>query len=210
MTAIGISGGAERARSAGAGRAYVPHGRGDGQSAGEKWLRRGVNRPDVMPAGSGVYPPPEGTQAIFPGLELAQASKRRDSARMRQIAGRSATRSPRSSPAAATPNTACVPGPQALPVPERACLDGRGRGDAGNVLHRVAQCVRTRRAQGRRVHFWSTAARSGIGTVAIMLAKAFGAPLFTTAGSAEKCDGLPKPRRRRRRSTTRPRTSSRS
>ena len=40
---------------------------------------------------------------------------------------------------------------------------------------------------------------SGIGTTAIQLAKALGARVITTAGSEEKCDGLPQARRRRRR-----------
>ena len=39
---------------------------------------------------------------------------------------------------------------------------------------------------------------SGIGTTAIQLAKAFGARVIATAGSTEKCDGLPQARRRRR------------
>ena len=40
---------------------------------------------------------------------------------------------------------------------------------------------------------------SGIGTTAIQLAKAFGARVITTAGSAGKVRGLPQARRRRRR-----------
>lgn len=141
----------------------------------------GVNRPDVLQR-RGQHPPPAGAPADIPGLEIAG-----------EVAalGPGATRF-----ALGDAVTALVPGggygeycavheSNALPVPdgfsmvEAAAIPetfftvwpnlfDRGRLTAGETL---------------LVH----GGTSGIGTVAIQLAKAFGATVIATAGSADKC-----------------------
>ena len=73
----------------------------------------------------------------------------------------------------------------------RRAFDGGSRGDPGNLLHRLAQCVRARRAEKRRdvAGAWRLVrhrhdrdpARQGIRRAVI-----------TTAGSAEKCEACRK------------------
>jgi NADPH2:quinone reductase len=84
-----------------------------------------------------------------------------------------------------------VPEPQALPVPE-----GLSMVEAASmpetfftVWHNVFERGALKPGESFLVHGGS----SGIGTVAIMLAKALGASrIFTTAGSAEKCEACRK------------------
>ena len=68
----------------------------------------------------------------------------------------------------------------------RRALDGGGRRHPGDVLHLLAEHVHARRVK-RGEWVLVHGGTSGIGTTAIMLAKAFGAKVITTAGSAEKC-----------------------
>ena len=162
-------------------------------------MAAGVNRPDVAQR-AGSYPPPPGASDI-PGLEIAgevvalgEAPRWKLGDKVMALVA-----------AAATPNTA-------LRTTRRRCrcrlaLDPGSRRDPGNVLHRLAQRVRARRAEAGRdllIHGGS----SGIGTTAIQLAKAFGAKVIVTAGSQDKMRRLPQARRRPSPSTTRPRTSS--
>jgi putative PIG3 family NAD(P)H quinone oxidoreductase len=140
----------------------------------------GVNRPDVMQR-YGQYPPPPGASDI-PGLE---------------VAGRIA---------------ACGPGAGEWRVGDPVCALVAGGGYAEYAVAPAVQCLRPparlspveaaaipetfftvwtnvfergRLAAGETllVHGGS----SGIGTTAIQLAQAFGARVFTTAGSDEKC-----------------------
>ncbi len=121
-------------------------------------------------------------------------SRRRSAAT--SSAGRSATRCARSCPAAVTPSTAVADETNALPVPEGILLH-RGGGAARDVLHRVAQRLRARprckAGETVLVHGGS----SGIGTTAIMLAKAFGATRDRHRRLGGKMRGLPQARRRR-------------
>lgn len=141
----------------------------------------GVNRPDVMQR-QGKYPPPPGAPD-FPGLEIAG-----------EVAaiGAKVTRWK-------TGDKICalVPGggyaeycladeSNALPVPkgfsfvEAAALPET----FFTVWHNVFERGRLQAGETMLIHGGS----SGIGTTAIMLAKAFGAAVFVTAGSKEKCD----------------------
>jgi putative PIG3 family NAD(P)H quinone oxidoreductase len=140
----------------------------------------GVNRPDVLQR-LGGYPPPPGASDI-PGLE---------------IAGRVVALGPGVTDLAiGDPVTALVtgggyaeyctaPAPQCLPIPaglnpiEAACLPETFFTVWTNVFDRGGLLP----GEAFLVHGGS----SGIGTTAIQLAKAFGARVFATAGSAEKC-----------------------
>ena len=140
----------------------------------------GVNRPDVAQR-TGAYPPPPGASDI-PGLE---------------IAGEIVAVGPGADPWSVGDQVCalvagggyaeyCVaPAPQCLPVPkgysmvEAAALPETFFTVWTNVFDRG------RLAEGETmlVHGGS----SGIGTTAIQLGVAFGATVFATAGSAEKC-----------------------
>jgi NADPH2:quinone reductase len=140
----------------------------------------GVNRPDVMQR-KGLYPPPKGATDI-PGLEIAgevvalgPGAKRwkvGDKVTALVVGGGYAEYCP-------------VPEPQALPMPagltmvEAAAIPET----FFTVWHNVFERGALKSGETILVHGGS----SGIGTVAIMLAKAFGARVFATAGSAEKC-----------------------
>ena len=140
----------------------------------------GVNRPDVLQR-KGMYAPPPGTSDI-PGLEIAGTVE------------------------------ALGAGVSGLAVGDRTCALVAGGGYAEFCVAPVEQCLtipgsldavaaaalpetfftvwsnvfdrgHLRAGEVFLVHGGS----SGIGTTAIQLARAFGARVFTTAGSAEKC-----------------------
>ncbi|MFQ5775436.1 MAG: NAD(P)H-quinone oxidoreductase [Kiloniellaceae bacterium] len=140
----------------------------------------GVNRPDVLQR-QGKYPPPPGASDI-PGLE---------------IAGRVAALGPGASGPnegdqvtalvtgggyaeyCAAPATQCLPVPAGLGAVEAAAMPETFFTVWTNVFDRG----RLRAGETFLVHGGS----SGIGTTAIQLARAFGARVFATAGSPEKC-----------------------
>jgi len=157
--------------------------------AGEVLVRvaaAGVNRPDVLQR-QGGYPPPPGASDI-PGLEIAgevvavgegvRSFAEGDRVCALVTGGGYAEY-------CVAPAAQCLPVPAGLSDEEAACLPetfftvwsnvfDRGRLMAGEIF---------------LVHGGS----SGIGTVAIQLARAFGARVFTTVGSAEKaavCEAL--------------------
>lgn len=139
----------------------------------------GVNRPDVMQR-QGRYPPPPGASDL-PGLE---------------VAGRVALTGPgvdawkagdavcALTPGGGYAEFCLAPAAQALPVP--AGLDATAAAALPEVMFTVWPNLfeRGRLAAGETllVHGGS----SGIGVAAIQLARAFGARVFATAGSAEK------------------------
>ena len=145
----------------------------------------GVNRPDVSQR-QGNYPPPPGAPQDVPGLEIAG----------RVVAcGPGATRfKPGDEVCALVPGGGyaeyCLAHESnALPIP--AGLDDRGGGHPRDLLHRLDQCLPARPSRAGEtllVHGGS----SGIGTTAIQLAKAFGATVIVTAGSADKCEACRK------------------
>jgi NADPH2:quinone reductase len=145
----------------------------------------GVNRPDVMQR-MGLYLPPQGATDI-PGLEIAgevvalgpgaQRWKLGDKVMALVVGGGYAEFCPAHASHA-------LPVPAGLSLVEAAAFPEtfftvwyntfeRGRLSAGETL---------------LVHGGS----SGIGTAAIQLAKAFGARVITTAGTAEKCEACRK------------------
>ncbi|NBT30023.1 MAG: NAD(P)H-quinone oxidoreductase, partial [Gammaproteobacteria bacterium] len=79
----------------------------------------------------------------------------------------------------ATPAAHCLPVPDGLSMKEAACLPETFYTVWSNVFMRGG-------LQGGE-RFLVHGGSSGIGTTAIQLAKAFGARIFATAGSADKC-----------------------
>jgi NADPH2:quinone reductase len=151
--------------------------------AGEVLVRvaaAGVNRPDIQQR-KGLYPPPPGTSPVL-GLEVAgTVCALGDGAARWAIGDRvcALVNGGGYAEYCAVPAVQCLPWPagydaiRAGALPENfftvwANLFGHGRlGEGETVL----------------IHGGS----SGIGTVAVMLARALGARVFATAGSAAKC-----------------------
>ena len=141
----------------------------------------GVNRPDVMQR-KGAYPPPRGVTDI-PGLEVAgevvrvgaQASSRSVGERVcALVAGGGYAEF------VAAPAVQCLPIPPPLALIEAAALPETFFTVYLNVFERAALAP----GESLLVHGGS----SGIGTTAILLAKADGARVFATAGTRAKCD----------------------
>ena len=145
----------------------------------------GVNRPDVMQR-KGYYPPPKGATDI-PGLEIAGEVvalgagvtrwKIGDKVMALVVGGGYA-------------EYCVVPESQALPVPTGfSMVEAAAMPETFfTVWHNMFERGGLKAGETLLVHGGS----SGIGTAAIMLAKAFGARVFTTAGSAEKCEACRK------------------
>src|SRR5262249_5171754 len=153
---------------------------GDGEVL-VKVAAAGVNRPDVMQR-MGLSPPPKGATDI-PGLEIAGEVV---------AMGAGATRFKLGDPVMALVvgggyaeycpafESHCLPGPASLPITEAAAVPET----FFTVWHNTFERGGLKAGETLRVHGGS----SGIGTAAIQLAKAFGAKVITTAGSAEKCN----------------------
>ena len=140
----------------------------------------GVNRPDVMQR-RGRYPPPPGASDI-PGLEVAGTIEEVGTGVDRWHVG------DRVCALVAGGGYAeyCVaPAPQCLPIP--AGMDFTSAAAIPETFFTVWTNVfergRLKAGESVLIHGGS----SGIGTTAIQLARAFGARVFATAGSAEKC-----------------------
>ena len=140
----------------------------------------GVNRPDLMQR-AGLYPPPPGHSPL-PGLEVAG-----------EVAalGAGVTRWKLGDKVCALVNGGgyaeyCIAEePVALPVP--AGLDMVHAGAVPETFFTVWNNVFERGRLTAGEWFLVHGGTSGIGTTAIQLAKAFGAKVIATAGSAEKC-----------------------
>jgi NADPH:quinone reductase len=140
----------------------------------------GVNRPDVTQR-KGLYPPPPGATDI-PGLEIAgevvalgagvERWKVGDQVMALVVGGGYAQFCP-------------VHETHALPVPpSRSLIEAAAIPETlFTVWHNVFERGGLKAGETLLVHGGS----SGIGTIAIQLAKARGARVITTAGSAEKC-----------------------
>ncbi|MQA28650.1 MAG: zinc-binding dehydrogenase [Luteitalea sp.] len=140
----------------------------------------GVNRPDVMQR-QGRYPVPPGITDI-PGLEVAGTI---DLVGRDVVEWRVGDRVCALVAGGGYAEYCAAPAPQCLPVPRR--MDLTHAAAVPETFFTVWTNVfdRGRLAPGESilVHGGS----SGIGTTAIQLASAFGARVFATAGSAEKC-----------------------
>ena len=141
----------------------------------------GVNRPDVEQR-RGNYPPPPGASDI-PGLEIAgtvvacgegAGAWREGDAVTALVAGGGYAEY------CTAPAEQCLPVPKGLSMAEAATLPET----FFTVWHNVFDRVKLKTGEIFLVHGGS----SGIGTTAIQLAKAFGAKVYTTAGTAEKCE----------------------
>lgn len=141
----------------------------------------GVNRPDVMQR-KGLYPPPPGAPDI-PGLEIAGEVV---------ALGEGVTRWKLGDKVCAlvsgggyaqyclADEGSALPVPAGLSMVEAAALPET----FFTVWTNVFDLAGLKAGERFLVH----GGTSGIGTTAIQLAKAFGATVFTTAGSAEKCE----------------------
>ena len=140
----------------------------------------GVNRPDVMQR-QGGYPPPPGASDI-PGLEVAGTVVALGEGASGWTVGDQVTALVTGGGYAeycAAPAGQCLPVPVGLDLTAAAGLPETYFTVWSNVFDRGGLTA----GESFLVHGGS----SGIGTTAIQLAKAFGARVFATAGSAEKC-----------------------
>ena len=178
MTAIGIT-------SPGGPETLVPQERPVPQpGAGEilvKVIAAGVNRPDVAQR-MGVYPPPPGVTDI-PGLEVAGVVVACGPGGARWKEGDEVTALVSGGGYAQyciAHETHALPVPGGLTAAEAAAIPET----FFTVWHNVFERGGLKSGETLLVHGGS----SGIGTVAIQLAKALGARVIATAGSAAKCD----------------------
>jgi NADPH:quinone reductase len=140
----------------------------------------GVNRPDVFQR-LGRYPPPPGVTDI-PGLEVSgiitevatgAGSFRVGDAVCALVAGGGYAEY------CVAPAPQCLPAPRGLDLVDAAAIPETFLTVWTNVFERG----RLQAGQSILVHGGS----SGIGTTAIQLSRSFGARVFATAGSADKC-----------------------
>ncbi len=140
----------------------------------------GVNRPDMIQR-QGLYPPPPGASDI-PGLEIAGAVVALGDGVDGWSTGDAACALVTGGGYAeycVAPAAQCLPVPRGLGLTEAAALPETFFTVWSNVFDRAG----LKQGESFLVH----GGTSGIGTTAIQLAKAFGARVFATAGSDEKC-----------------------
>lgn len=140
----------------------------------------GVNRPDVLQR-KGAYPPPKGAPD-WPGLEVAGIVAGIGAGASRFALG---DRVMALLPGGGYAEYAAVAEANALPVPAALSLvEAAGVPETFfTVWHNVFQRGGLKAGENFLVH----GGTSGIGTTAIQLAGHFGAKVFVTVGSAEKC-----------------------
>lgn len=141
----------------------------------------GVNRPDALQR-AGAYDPPPGASDL-PGLEasgeVTAVGAGVDSV---SVGDKVCALLPGGGYAeyVATSSAHCLPIPDGMGMKEAACLP--------ETFFTVWSNVFTRGGLQAGERFLVHGGSSGIGTTAIQLANAFGARVFATAGSAEKCE----------------------
>jgi NADPH2:quinone reductase len=140
----------------------------------------GVNRPDVLQR-QGRYPPPPGITDI-PGLEIAGTIARIASG---VTAWQVGDRVCALVSGGGYSEFCAVPAPQCLPVPRG--MDFTHAAAIPETTFTVWTNVFERGKLSRGESILIHGGSSGIGTTAIQLARALGARVFATAGSAEKC-----------------------
>ncbi|WGD28702.1 NAD(P)H-quinone oxidoreductase [Ancylobacter sp. WKF20] len=141
----------------------------------------GVNRPDVMQR-KGLYPPPPGAPDI-PGLEISGEVVALGEGVSRFALGDKVCALVSGGGYAqycVADEASALPVPAGLSMVEAAALPET----FFTVWTNVFDLAGLKAGENFLVH----GGTSGIGTTAIQLAKAFGATVFTTAGSAEKCE----------------------
>lgn len=139
----------------------------------------GVNRPDALQR-AGAYAPPKGASPL-PGLEAAGEVVATGTGTHWTIGDRVTALLPGGGYAeyVVTPAAHALPLPKGMGLREAACLPETFFTVWTNVFQRGGLSA------GER--FLVHGGSSGIGTTAIQLAHAFGARVFATAGSVEKC-----------------------
>ncbi|NVO28761.1 NAD(P)H-quinone oxidoreductase [Donghicola sp. C2-DW-16] len=151
--------------------------------AGEVVIRvayAGVNRPDALQR-AGLYNPPPGASDL-PGLEASgEISAVGEGVSGLKVGDLVCALLPGGGYAeyVATPAAHCLPVPEGMSMDQAACLPETFFTVWSNVFQRGGLQA------GER--FLIHGGSSGIGTTAIQLARHFGARVFATAGSAEKC-----------------------
>lgn len=149
--------------------------------AGEVLVRvaaAGVNRPDIMQR-QGKYPPPPGASDI-PGLEIAGDIVRSTVGDVREGEQVCALVSGGGyAPFCAVPSVQCLRIPAGVSLDEAAAIPETFFTVWTNLFDRGG----LRRGERALIH----GGTSGIGTTAIQLGREFGATMFATAGSREKC-----------------------
>jgi NADPH2:quinone reductase len=138
----------------------------------------GVNRPDIMQR-LGKYPPPPGASDI-PGLEVAGTVA--ESAAPGWTAG---DRVCALVSGGGYAEFCAAPAPQCLRIPAR--LDTVAAAALPETFFTVWTNLFERGSLHRGEHVLIHGGTSGIGTTAIQLARVFGATVYATAGSDEKC-----------------------
>ncbi len=152
-------------------------------SAGEVLIEvaaAGVNRPDVIQR-KGLYPPPPGASDI-PGLEVAGAIVALGDGVAEWNLGDEVCALVSGGGYA---EYCVVPAPQALPLPRD--FDMTRAAAVPETYFTVWTNVFERGRLDGGERFLIHGGASGIGTTAIQLGVAFGARVFATAGTAEKC-----------------------
>jgi len=145
----------------------------------------GVNRPDVMQR-KGQYPPPPGAPDI-PGLEIAGEVAAVGGKVARWKVGDKVTALVAGGGYAEyclADEAVALPVPKGFSMVEAVALPETFM----TVWHNVFQRGALKSGETILIHGGS----SGIGTAAIMLAKAFGAKVIVTAGSPQKCEACKK------------------
>lgn len=140
----------------------------------------GVNRPDALQRAGSYAPPP--TASDLPGLEASgEIVAIGDGVAAWAVGDQVCALLPGGGYAeyVATPAAHCLPVPEGLGLKEAACLPETYFTVYSNVFQRGGLQA------GER--FLVHGGSSGIGTTAIQLARIFGARVFATAGSDEKC-----------------------
>jgi putative PIG3 family NAD(P)H quinone oxidoreductase len=140
----------------------------------------GVNRPDALQR-AGAYAPPPGASDL-PGLEASgEVVALGDGVDGITLGDKVCALLPGGGYAeyVATPAAHCLPVPKGMGLKEAACLPENYFTVWSNVF--------TRGGLDAGERFLVHGGSSGIGTTAIQLAHAFGARVFTTAGSDAKC-----------------------
>ncbi|MBO9411626.1 MULTISPECIES: NAD(P)H-quinone oxidoreductase [unclassified Ruegeria] len=140
----------------------------------------GVNRPDALQR-AGAYDPPPGASDL-PGLEASgEVVALGSGVQGLSVGDQVCALLPGGGYAeyVATPAAHCLPVPEGMGLKEAACLP--------ETFFTVWSNVFTRGGLKAGERFLVHGGSSGIGTTAIQLANAFGARVFATAGSAEKC-----------------------
>jgi NADPH2:quinone reductase len=145
-----------------------------------KVLAAGVNRPDLLQR-QGLYPPPPGASDV-PGLEVAgQVVARAADVEWPDVGAFVCALLSGGGYAeyASVPAVQCLPWPRGLDALAAAALPET----FFTVWHNVFERGRLQAGESLLVQ----GGASGIGVAALQLARAFGARVFATAGSTEKC-----------------------